>query len=514
MSAAPCSVFYSAGWYFNLFTIRSILLFGIFSSAFAVGLEKVGRLDASRGLPGAEISAYVPDQKILVTTSGDNSVSVISLEEPSTPRILDILPFRGEVPSVAAYRDFLAVAETNIPETSPGWIHLFQVKDRKLVKVRTFSTGPQPDMVAFSPDGKTILVACEGEADMDVGVDPEGSVGFIDLSEGVENATSRELPFGAFDSLSLAGAGVRLAGPGSYLQNLEPEYIAFSPDGKSAFVSLQENNAVAKIDVAKREIEKIWGLGAVDHSQKGNAFDYRKDGKISLENAPVRGELQPDGVAAFEWGGKLYFLTADEGASRDDSFYSDETRAETLLRAGRLDKSVFTASLVRKLGKLPIDAENPCDGNEPCRYLNTFGGRSMSLFDGETGARIWNSGETIEKISAQKYPERFNANSKKKKAKPDARSEKKGPEPENVTVGTLRGVPYAFLGMERSSGIAIFRLENPETPQLEYYVETPEDRGPEGILFVSAEDSPLPGEPLLIVGYEYGESLVVYRIIY
>lgn len=477
-------------------------------------LEKVGRLDVSQGLPGAEISAYVADSKILVTTSGDNSVSVISLEDPSTPRILDVLPFRGDVTSVASHRNFLVVAEMNIPETSPGWIHLYQVENRNLVKLRTFSTGPHPDMVAFSPDGKTVLVACEGEMDSDTRVDPEGSVGFIDLSDGVENATSRELTFGAFDSLSLAGAGVRLAGPGNYLQNLEPEYIAFSPDGKSAFVTLQENNAVAKIDIGKKRIERIWGLGAVDHSQKGNAFDYRKDGKISLENAPIRGELQPDGVAAFERNGKLYFLTADEGASRDDSFYSDETRAEKLFRADRLDKGVFSEALVRKLGKLPIDAENPCDGNEPCRYLNTFGGRSMSLFDGETGTRIWNSGETIEKISAQKYSERFNANSKKKKSEPDSRSGKKGPEPENVAVGMLRGVPYAFLGMERSSGIAVFRLENPEKPELAYYVESSEDRGPEGILFVPAEKSPLLGEPLLIVGYEYGKSLVVYRIIY
>lgn len=493
--------------------IRCILLLGM-SLSFALELREVSRLDKSDGLPGAEIAAYDSEQKILVVASGDEELSVVSLKDPAKPQILKVLKFQGDVPSVAAYRNLVAVVETNSPETSPGFLHLFEIRNRDLVKLRTFSVGAQPDMVAFSPDGKTVLVACEGEIDEETHEDPEGSIGLVDLSEGVERATAQELTFDAFDSLSLASSGVRLGGPGSYLQNLEPEYIAFSPDGNFAFVSLQENNAMAKIDVRKKSVEKIWGLGSVDHSLKGNGFDYRDDGKISIEQAPVRGELQPDGIAVFENSGKLYVLSADEGASRDFSFYSDETRADLLLRAGILDRSVFTESLVRKLGLLPIDAENPCDGNEPCRYLNTFGGRSMSLFDGETGKRIWNSGDVIEKASAENAPALFNRNSKKKKVKADVRSKKKGPEPENVAVGKIRGEIFAFLGLERSSGIATFSLKNPEGPQLVNYLSNAEDRGPEGILFISAEESPLLGEPLLVVGYEYSESLVVYRIFY
>ena len=51
-------------------------------------------------------------------------------------------------------------------------------------------------------------------------------------------------------------------------------------------------------------------------------------------------------------------------------------------------------------------------------------------------------------------------------------------------------------------------------PRLMDYMASAKDRGPEGILFVPADESPIPGEPLLVVGYEYSESLVVYRIIY
>lgn len=492
--------------------IRCILFLG--TIAFSFELREMGRLDKSGGLPGAEIAVYVPEQKILVVASGDEELSVVSLKNPAKPQVLNVLTFRMEVPSVAAYRNLVAVVETNIPKTAPGFLHLFEIQNRDLVKLRTFSVGAQPDMVAFSPDGKTVLVACEGEFDEETHEDPEGSVGLVDLSEGVERATAQELTFGMFDSLSLASSGVRLGGPGGYLQNLEPEYIAFSPDGKFAFVSLQENNAMAKIDVRKKTVEKIWGLGSVDHSLKGNGFDYQDDGKILIEQVPVRGELQPDGIAVFEKSGKLYVLSADEGASRDFSSYTDETRADLLLRTGILERSVFTESLVRKLGPLPIDAENPCDGNEPCRYLNTFGGRSMSLFDGKTGKRLWNSGEAIERISAERAPALFNWNSKKKKVKADVRSKKKGPEPENVAVGKIRGELFAFLGLERSSGIATFSLENPEMPRLMDYMASAKDRGPEGILFVPADESPIPGEPLLVVGYEYSESLVVYRIIY
>lgn len=494
--------------------VRYILLLGAVASSLAFELREVSRLEESDGLPGAEISAYSPEQKILVVASGDEELSVVSLSDPSKPRIEKILHFQGDVPSVDVYRNLVAVVETNIPKTSPGFLHLFKIQNRDLVKLRTFSVGAQPDMVAFSPDGKTILVACEGSIDEESLEDPEGSVGLVDLSKGVEQATAQTLTFGAFDSLSLASSGVRLGGPGSYLQNLEPEYVAFSPDGNFAFVSLQENNAVAKIDVRKKAIEKIWGLGSVDHSAKGSGFDYRDDGKISIEQAPVRGELQPDGIAVFEKDGKLYLLSADEGASRDFSFYSDETRADLLLKTGLLDKSVFTESLVRKLGPLLIDAENPCDGNEPCRYLNTFGGRSMSLFDGETGKRIWNSGDAIENALAKNAPALFNWNSKKKKVKADVRSKKKGPEPENVVVGKIRGELFAFLGLERSSGIVTFSLKNPEKPQLVNIFSNAKDRGPEGILFIPAEESPLSGEPLLVVGYEYSKSLIVYRIFY
>ena len=492
----------------------AILFFGIFQAALAIQLKELGRISERNGLEGAEISTYVADEKMLVVASGDEEVYLVSLADPSKPQIVDTVRFAEDVPSVSSFGNLVAAVEVNAKRSRPGLVHFFRLEKRSLVKLRSLSTGVGPDMVAFSPDGKSLLVACEGEVDEDTWEDPAGSIGLVDLSDGISSATSHILTFDAFDSLALASAGVRLFGPGSYLQNIEPEYIAFSPDGKLAFATLQENNAVAKIDVEKKKIVEVFGLGAVDHSLPGNEFDYRTDRRISLENAPVRGLLEPDGIAAFVHGGKLYFATADEGESRELSTYTDETTAARLWKSNRLSKEVFTKELVKSLGELPIDAENPCDGKEPCVYLNTFGGRSMSLFDGNTGKRVWNSGSAIEKISAEKYPELFNRNSKKEKVKADARSKKKGPEPENVTVGSVGKENFAFVGVERSGGIAVFSLKNPEKPQMAGYFAKKEDRGPEGVLFISAENSPLPGTPLLVVCYEYGKTLVVYRIFY
>ena len=494
-------------------TILAALVLSV--SLFAAGLEEVGRLTRANGLSGSEISTYIASQKMLVTTSGDHEVFLISLENPEKPQILESLNFKGEVPCVSTHRDFLAIAEMNNPKTSPGTLHLYKVQNRKLNKLKSFTVGAHPDMVAFAPDGKTLLVANEGEPDDEAEVDPEGSISLIDISNGFETARVSELDFAAFDSLSLANAGVRLVGPGRYLQNIEPEYISYSPDSKFAFATLQENNAVAKIDVKKAKITDVWGLGTVDHAQKGNEFDYRKNKKIELENAPIRGYLQPDGIKAFEAAGKLYFITADEGAKRDDDpATSDVTTAQSLKAQGRLNESVFTAEQAQKMGKLPIDALNPCDGNEPCRYLNTFGGRSVSIFDAQTGTRIWNSGNALEKFLAEHHPGLFNWNSKKGKIKPDSRSDDLGPEPENVTVGKTKSGLYAFVAVERSSGIAVFDLKNPKKPQILDYFTSSTDRGPEGVLFIPAENSPEKGVPFLVVGYEYSTTLSIYRVNY
>ena len=99
----------------------------------------------------------------------------------------------------------------------------------------------------------------------------------------------------------------------------------------------------------------------------------------------------------------------------------------------------------------------------------------------------------------------------------DSRSPKKGCEPENVTVGEVNGKRYAFVGLERSSGVAVFDLTGVDAsartaPRLVDLYFDPKDRGPEGLLFIPADKSPIYGQALLVVGYEFSKTLTVYRV--
>ena len=108
-------------------------------------------------------------------------------------------------------------------------------------------------------------------------------------------------------------------------QDIEPEYVAVSPDGARAYVTLQEVNAVAVIDLANAAADRplsILPLGAVDFRLPGNEADFSdRDGpggapSISVGNAPIKGLLQPDAIASFAVAGVTYFITANEGDSR------------------------------------------------------------------------------------------------------------------------------------------------------------------------------------------------------
>ena len=94
----------------------------------------------------------------------------------------------------------------------------------------------------------------------------------------------------------------------------------------------------------------------------------------------------------------------------------------------------------------------------------------------------------------------------------DKRSGDKGCEPENVTVGEVGNRRYAFVGLERTSGIAVFDITEPVAPKLVDFYLDPLDRGPEGVLFIPAEKSPMAGQALLVVGYEYSKTLTIYTI--
>ena len=521
-------------------------------------LQQIGRYESGLfDAGGAEIVAFDSNtNKLFVVNSGANSIDVLDLTDPSQPNKLTTLNVAdqdsasftsGGANSVAVKNGLLAVAVEADNKQDVGRVYVYNTNDNSFAAA--FTAGALPDMVTFSHDGQYLLSANEGEPSGDYTNDPEGSITVIDLSAGVASAVVNQATFTSFDAsmATLIADGVRITGPGATVaMDVEPEYIAVSLDNLTAYVTLQENNALALVDIATATVTDIVPLGYKDHSLQGMGLDGDKNDKFpSIKNQPIFGMYMPDSIASYSFNGKTYVITANEGDGREYIYdadtatcigaghtdlgdgeclsYSDETALEDLT----LDASVFTADQIAELqdgggwGDLTVtNATGDADDNGEFEAVYAFGGRSFSIWNDE-GEMVFDSGDQIEQIVADQSPLFFNVSNDKNST--DNRSDNKGPEPEGVAIGTVAGRTYAFIGLERQGGIMVFDVSNPFAPSFVEYTSNrdlsidPEegvdagDLGPEGMAFVSAEDSPN-GEALLIVGNEVSGTTTIYQI--
>ena len=511
---------------------RVLLIATVLASTVAAQVFQKGNVlspVATLQMAAPEISAYMPEKKMLFVVGGDKLIEMVSFADEKNPKVESRLQLDGPATSVTVHGDLVAVSITAEPDHGLGQVQLFRYAEGLIPVASAQRLCHLPDMVTFTPDGSKILVACEGTPSADYNEDPEGGVAILSVEHGASlndyKLTPKVLDFRGLDSLALRKKGVRSPGLQGFVRSIEPEYITVSKDSKWAWVSLQENNALAYVDIAAEKIVDVFPLGYVDHSKPGFGLDVKKDEKVKIKNYPIRGLRQPDGVASFAVGGKTLVLTANEGASVNDyKAWTDEGTVTDLLADERLDRTVFNDDVAPHLKKFTVSLLERCDQQGPdevpggkCPYVYGFGTRSVSLFDGETGRLLWDSGEEMERAFGKLAPDYFNWNSKKDKVKMDSRSPKKGCEPENVTVGEVNGKRYAFVGLERSSGVAVFDLTGVDAsartaPKLVDLYFDPKDRGPEGLLFIPADKSPIYGQALLVVGYEFSKTLTIYKV--
>lgn len=227
---------------------------------------------------GAEIVAHDPEtQRLFVINAADAAVDVLDIRNPSAPvkiTTIDASSLGSGANSIDVKKGLVAVAIEAVNQQENGLVAFYDAESLLLLK--TVPVGALPDMLTFTEDGKKVLVANEGQPNDEYTVDPEGSVSIINLSRGVMNATVATAHFQDWNDRKdeLIAAGVRIYGPNATVaQDFEPEYITISEDGKRAWVTLQENNALGVIDVKRAEVIDILPLGFKDHSLPGNELD-------------------------------------------------------------------------------------------------------------------------------------------------------------------------------------------------------------------------------------------------
>ncbi len=486
---------------------------------------QLGRYDSGiRKASAAEIVSYDPTtQQLYVTNASENAVDMLDISDPEHPTLissLDLDPYGTGINSVAVKNGLVACAVESDPKQHPGSIVIFTTSAEHIA---TIPAGALPDMVTFSPDGRYLCSANEGEPSDDYTIDPPGSITIITIPEDpttISNADARTATFELFDTLGVPD-GVRITGPGATpSMDLEPEYIAIDEDSKRAYVSCQENNAIAVIDLELGIVIDLFSAGSLDHSIFSNAFDGSdRDSGIRIDIAPVHGMRQPDTIACTRIDGTDYIITANEGDPRGYNAFDEQIRVKDLT----LDPRAFPnhADLQRddRIGRLKVSSvSGDPDHDNDHDTLYSFGSRSVSIFT-RTGRLVSDTGSLFERTVAQLDPTRFNVNEDKTEI--DSRSDDRGPEPEALTVGKLGNRTYAFVGLERTSTIIALDITDPEKPELAAYFSSttndgsPEgaaaDIAPEGMLFIDASSSPI-GAPLLVVTNEFSGTTLVLRV--
>ncbi len=488
-------------------------------------LRKAGGTTSANG---AEIPAFDPASNRVYVVAG-STVEVFSLSNSGALALISTLS-PGFVPpsgttaipnSVAIKNGIVAVSYAIVTNGTnaqqPGRVSFFVAADGTFLNEVT--VGALPDMVTFTPDGQKLLTANEGEPNsygQGNSFDPEGSVSIIDLSGGVANATVQTATFTAFNGqlAALRASGVRIFGPNATVaQDVEPEYIVVDPNGLTARVTLQENNAIALLDIPSATITAIQPLGLKNHNVAGKGLDASDmDGStINIQPRPVFGMYQPDAIVHYRVAGQDYYLTANEGDSRAYTGFNEEVRVGS--SAYVLDPTVFpnAASLKANavLGRLQLtNATGDTDGDGDYDQIQALGARSFSIWNA-SGTQVFDSGDQFEQITAAKSPSIFNSDGATNSF--DGRSDNKGPEPEGAVIGQLNGKPYAFIGLERTGDIMVYDVSNPNAPSFVQYINTPEDLGLEGLVFVPAGQSPT-GKPLLITASEVSRTVSVFEV--
>ncbi|WP_310555773.1 choice-of-anchor I family protein [Flavobacterium sp.] len=473
-----------------------------------IQLDYVGSFDPSgAGVSTCEIVVHDPiSQKLFTISAISKKLEIINFANPSSLSLInsiDMTPYGG-ITSVAVKNGVVAVASPNANEQLDGSVVFFDTSGTFL---KQLTVGTLPDMITFTPDGNKVLTANEGQPNLTYSIDPEGSVSIIDVSGGIFGLTQANVTtlfFTGYNSQenSLIASGIRKTKSSSTLsQDFEPEYITISADSQKAWVTIQENNAIAEINLTNNTYVDVWALGTKDVSIPGKGMDISdNNGEVLIANWPIKSYYIPDAVANYSVGGTNYLVTANEG---DEKEYGTALNERTTIGAATflLDASIFPNAAVLKssnnAGRMRVtNLKGNTDADPEFEQIYSVGSRSFSIFNANTKTITYDSGDDFERYTAltPALSTIFNTDHSDNIKK--GRSRAKGPEPEGIVLAELGGKTFAFISLERVGGVMVYDITNPNDAKFVDYKNSRivsafgGDNGPEGVTFIKATDSP------------------------
>lgn len=494
----------------------------------SIELQYIGSFDPS-GANNSTCEIVVYDsasRRLFSNSSVANVFDIIDFSNPLAPSVIKTVSMAsyGGITSLAVHNGILAVASPNANEQLDGSVVFFDLNGnfKKQVKV-----GALPDMITFTPDGKKLLAANEGQPNNDYSIDPEGSISIIDMSVGIDNLSQSNvfnLDLKQLNSKEhiLIPLGVRKTFKNSTLsQDLEPEYITVSDDSKTAWFVCQENNAIGEINLENNALTDFWPLGvkSVESAQFG--FDVSdNNNEILIANWPIKAYLIPDAIANYTFNGKRYLVTANEG---DEKEYGGLNERTTVGDPNyRLDSRAFPqAAMLKKswnLGRMRVTNLNgDTDGDGDFDEIYCVGSRSFTIMEPMFMGRVYDSKDDMERITAAdpQTAAIFNASNDNNTLK--NRSRAKGPEPEGLTLASISGKTYAFIGLERIGGVMVYDITDPRDVKFVDYKNSRStsaftgDHGPEGIIYIAPHASPN-GKGYVVVANEISGTLSIYEV--
>ena len=537
----------------TLFTTSALITAGQFPVRANEATVKITEISAISldGEGSGEIATFHPGSKRIFATNGvKNAIDIFDISNVAAPKkvgSLSLSPYGNDVTSVAAGRDVVVAAvlvtetfsATGAPSTPNGKLVVFDTNGKVLSSPDIL--GVLPDSVTFAPNGTTALVAIEGQpvcakddpattakedTDYLKASDPEGGVSIVDLT----NPAAPVVKFAGFKQFNVAQMKAKGIAVSSVVNNVakdfEPEFIT-AVDNKYAYVTIQEANAIGKLDIEAASFESVTRAFESKLSVTARDTSDRDSGAGPRNYANVVGASQPDAIASFKVGSGHYFVTANEGDAREYTCLNDDQRGSSLKVDSRRFPNWSTLSASAALGRAKV---NPTigdrDGDGDIDTIHLRGSNSMTMY--RNGIALWDSGELLDQIQIKAFgvaningSHSLSSDKSTMNYVGQDRSDDKGSEPEGVAVGMVGNTRVAILGLERMTALAVFDITQPRSPVFQEWLQmlpakaTPakdvKHWSPEGIVFVSADKSPS-GKALIITSYELSGSISIHQI--